>query len=379
MKKIIKNISICIILVLTCSCMKNEVKNDVKNEEKPVVETEPQEYSFSMIMAGDSLIHNSVYGDAYNGTTYDFKGMLKSIKPIVEKYDLAFINQETILGGKSLGYSNYPRFNSPEQIGDDLIDAGFDIFNLANNHTLDKGEAGMLNSLSYWSTKNVITVGMNSSFEERDSIPVYEKNGITYAILGYTTVTNGLRVPEGKDYYLNIYDSERVANDIKKVRDKVDVLMVSMHYGTEYTHVPTLEQTEIANYLASLDVDIVIGHHPHVIQPITYIDDTLVIYSLGNFLSGQIGINKQIGMLASLEVHKVVDGDNTSITIENVRGDLIYTHYNYYNGVYSNYYVYPFNELNDSILPNYKTYEASYGNIIGEYNPNIIVNKYNWG
>lgn len=376
MKKIFKNISIvCMMMLLACGCTKKE---ELK-EEEAVVETPPQEYSFSMIMAGDSLIHSAVYADAYNGTTYDFKKMLKSIKPIVEKYDLAFINQETIIGGKNLGYSSYPRFNSPEQIGDDLIDTGFDIFNLANNHTLDKGEAGMLNSLSYWSTKNVITIGMNSSFQERDTIKTYEKNGITYAILSYTTVTNGLRVPTGKEYYLNTYDSERVANDIAKVRDKVDIVMVSMHYGTEYTHTPTLEQTEIANYLASLDVDIVIGHHPHVIQPITYIDDTLVIYSLGNFLSGQIGLNKQIGMLASLDVRKVVDGDNVEVTIENVRGDLIYTHYNYYNGIYSNYYVYPFNELNDSILPNYKTYEANYGSIIGEYNPNIIVNTYNWG
>lgn len=377
MKKIIRRyFVICLSCLFICGCSNKTVEEELVEE---VVEPEPQEYSFSMVMAGDSLIHSGVYADAWNGTTYDFGKMLTSIKPIIEKYDLAFVNQETIIGGASLGYSSYPRFNSPEQIGDTLIDIGFDIFNLANNHTLDMGEAGMLNSLSYWSTKDVITVGMNSSFEERDTIPTYEKNGITYAILGYTTVTNGLRVPAGKEYYLNTYDSERVAADIAKVRDKVDVVMVSMHYGSEYTHVPTLEQTEIANYLASLDVDIVIGHHPHVIQPITYIDDTLVIYSLGNFLSGQIGINKQIGMLASLEVHKVVDGDNVDITIQNVRGDLIYTNYNYYNGRYSNYYIYPFNELSDDILPNYKTYELEYGNIIGEYDSSILVNTYNWG
>lgn len=374
MKKLILILcSICFV----CGCTPRlEVK-----ESEEVIETssEPQEYSFSMVMVGDSLIHSAVYADAYNGTTYDFSNMLTSIKPIVEKYDLAFINQETIIGGSSLGYSSYPRFNSPEQIGDALIDTGFDIFNLANNHTLDMGEAGMINSLAYWNTKDVITVGMNASFEERDTISIYEKNGITYAILGYTTVTNGLSVPSGKEYYLNIYDSDKVAADIAKVRDKVDVVMVSMHYGTEYTHTPTLEQTEIASYLASLDVDIVIGHHPHVIQPITYIDDALVIYSLGNFLSGQIGINKQIGMLASLEVHKVVDGDNIEVTIQNVRGDLIYTHYNYSNGRYSNYYVYPFNELNEGILSNYKTYEVEYGNIIGEYNSDILVNTYNWG
>ena len=374
MKKIIKIFSV-FLIVLLCGCSQKEV---VEKEEE-TVELPPLEYSFSMIMAGDSLIHSGVYADAYNGTTYDFGKMLTSIKPIIQKYDLAFINQETIIGGKALGYSSYPRFNTPDQIGDTLIDVGFDIFNLANNHTLDKGEAGMLYSLSYWAGKNVTTIGMNSSFEERETIKTYEKNGITYAILSYTTVTNGLKVPTGKEYYLNIYDSERVAQDVAKVRGLVDVVMVSMHYGSEYTHTPTLEQTEIANYLASLDVDVVIGHHPHVIQPITYIDDTLVIYSLGNFLSGQIGLNKQIGMLASFDVRKVVDGENVEVTIENVRGDLIYTHYNYYNGRYSNYYVYPFNELNDNILPNYKNYEASYGGIIGEYNPNILVNTYNWG
>ena len=374
MKKLIKIFSI-LLIVLLCGCSQKEV---IEKEEE-TVELPPLEYSFSMIMAGDSLIHSGVYADAYNGTTYDFGKMLTSIKPIIQKYDLAFINQETIIGGKALGYSSYPRFNTPDQIGDTLIDVGFDIFNLANNHTLDKGEAGMIYSLSYWAGKNVTTVGMNSSFEERDTIKTYEKNGITYAILGYTTVTNGLRVPAGKEYYLNVYDSERVAQDVAKVRNLVDVVMVSMHYGSEYTHTPTFEQTEIANYLASLDVDVVIGHHPHVIQPITYINDTLVIYSLGNFLSGQIGLNKQIGMLASFDVRKVVDGENVEVTIENVRGDLIYTHYNYYNGRYSNYYVYHFNELNDSILPNYKTYEASYGSIIGEYNTNILVNTYNWG
>lgn len=377
MKRVFKNLFLCLFVLLICGC--HFTKNNEEEKVEPVEEVQPQEYSFSMIMAGDSLIHNSVYYDAYDGTTYNFKKMLTSIKSIVTKYDLAFINQETIIGGKSLGLSNYPRFNSPEEIGDDLIDAGFNIFSVANNHTLDKGEAGMLNSLAYWDTKDVITVGMNSSFEERDTIPTYEKNGITYAVLGYTTVTNGLSVPAGKEYYLNIYDIERVASDIAKVRDKVDVVMVSMHYGTEYTHTPTLEQTEIANYLASLDVDIVIGHHPHVIQPITYIDDTLVIYSLGNFLSGQVGMNKRIGMLASLEVHKVVDGDNVDISIQNVRGDLIYTHYNYSNGNYSNFYVYPFNELNDSILPNYKAYETDYGNVINEYNSDILVNTYNWG
>jgi len=158
MKVTIKNLLVCLLILLACGCSFNKKENNVKEEIVEEVIPEPQEYSFSMVMAGDSLIHSAVYADAYENGTYNFTKMLTSIKPIVESYDLAFINQETIIGGASLGYSSYPRFNSPEGIGDALIDAGFDIFNLANNHTLDKGEAGMLNSLAYWDTKDVITV-----------------------------------------------------------------------------------------------------------------------------------------------------------------------------------------------------------------------------
>ena len=377
MKKSKLIILLCITILFT-GCFKKEnkyIEEPTIEYHIPVVE----EYKFSFLAAGDSLIHSAVYADAYKNGVYDFRPMLSSIKPIVEKYDLAFINQETIIGGKSIGLSSYPRFNSPEEIGDNLIEMGFDIFNLANNHTLDRGEEAILNSLDYWKSKDVITIGSYGSFTERDTIPVYEKNGITYAILSYTTVTNGLSTPSGKEYYLNVYDSERVARDIASVRDKVDVLMVSMHYGVEYTHTPVAEEIEIANYLASLNVDVVIGHHPHVIQPITHIGKTLVIYSLGNFLSGQIGDAKQIGLLASFDVNKkVVDGEAT-ITIDNVRGDLIYTYYKYDYAGWHDYHVYPFNELNDSLLKGYKEYEKDYGEIIGEYDDSILVNTYNWG
>lgn len=357
------------------SCSNSKKIDEVNdNSNENLIKTES--YQFSMVMAGDSLIHEGVYYDAKEGDSYNFDKMLTQIKPIVEKYDLAFVNQESLIGGKSIGLSTYPRFNSPEEIGGALINAGFNIFSLANNHTLDRGEIAILNTHKYWEDKDVITVGSSLSAEERNNIPIYEENGISYAILGYTTVTNGLTVPTGKDYLLNVYDSELVKADIQKIREQVDIVMVSMHYGSEYTHVPTLEQQQIVEYLASLNVDIVIGHHPHVVQPITYIDDTLVVYSLGNFLSGQVGINRQIGMLVSLDIKKEVTGDETKVWIENVRGDLTYTHYS--NG-YKNYKVYPFNELTDSILPNYKQHEEDYGNIIGEYDSSILVNTYQWG
>ena len=154
--------------------------------------------------------------------------------------------------------------------------------------------------------------------------------------------------------------------------------MVSMHWGSEYTHEPTIEEKEIAAYLASLDVDIVIGHHPHVIQPITYIDDTLVIYSLGNFLSGQFGEAKNVGLLTALNITKTVKEDISTITLSNVGTELIYTDYVTVETPYGlgakNYKLYPFSELNNTILPNYKQIREKYNAIVTNLDSTIAVN-----
>ena len=153
-----------------------------------------------------------------------------------------------------------------------------------------------------------------------------------------------------------------------------------MHWGSEYTHTPTNEEVTIANYLAELDVDIVIGHHPHVIQPITYIDDTLVIYSLGNFLSGQVGEERNIGLLATADITKIVDNNGTKIVIDNIGTELVYTDYDGYqkDGLWycSNYKLYPFSKLNDSILYNYVSIGNKYNSIVTEYDNTIKVNMF---
>ena len=166
------------------------------------VNTKKETYA-SMVMVGDALIHGTVYGTAhryanYNG--YDFKPMLEHIKERVKDYDLAYYNQETILGGTEIGLSDYPTFNSPQEFGDAMIDAGFNIVNLATNHTLDRGEQAVINSANYWKTKDVLTAGSYASFEEASKINIKEKNGIKYALLSYTYGTNGIKVPEGKEY-----------------------------------------------------------------------------------------------------------------------------------------------------------------------------------
>ena len=195
-------------------------------------------------MVGDALIHSSVYNDAYNNGVYDFTNMLEYIKPIVSEYDLAFYNQETILGGTSIGLSDYPTFNTPWEFGDAMLDAGFNIVNLATNHTLDRGTTGVEKSCEYWNSKkeDILFAGSYCNEEDASEIKVFEKNDITYTLLSYTYGTNGIKVPEGKEYMVNLYSDEKVKQDIEKVRDKVDVVLVSMHWGLEYQTVPTSEQ-----------------------------------------------------------------------------------------------------------------------------------------
>ena len=325
----------------------------------------PTTTSFSLVMVGDVLIHEAVYSDAYHNNSYDFKPMLDVMKPIISKFDLAYYNQETVLGGTELGLSTYPCFNSPYEVGDAFLDAGFNLVSLANNHTLDRGEKAINNSCNYWKNKNVYYAGSYCSEEDRENVVIKDKNGISYALLSYTTVDNGLKRPNGKNYYLNLYDKEIVKKDIEKYRDKVDLLMVAMHWGEEYTHTPISSQKEIANYLASLGVDIIIGSHPHVVEPIEYIGNTLVIYSLGNFISAQRGIERLTGLMVSVNVNK--DLADNKVTISDIEAELLYTYSDNTNGNRKNFKVYPYTKLDDDILTNHELYYNRFMNyVIGD-------------
>lgn len=348
-------------------------KSTPKIEEKVKEKEEEKPKKISLVMVGDSLIHEAVYNNAKNSDgSYDFKKMFTNVKPLFANYDLAYYNQESILGGKDIGVSTYPRFNSPYEVGDAFIDMGFNLVSLANNHTLDRGEEAIVNSLAYWKSKeNVVTAGSYSSFEERDNIKVYEKNGIKYAFLAYTTVTNGLVRPAGKEYYLNVYNEEQVKKDVESIRDKVDVVLVSMHWGQEYTLKQVAEQETIANYLASLNVDIVIGAHPHVIEPITYIDDTLVIYSLGNFISGQTTIDQLTGLVASVDIVKYPN--ESKIKLENVSAEFVYTKLKNLQTGRFEFEVIPYNNLSEDILSNYKEHKEKYTNVVNSLGANVII------
>ena len=349
--------------------------NNDKPINKPSEEEKEKVYTASVITAGDNLIHSSLYQDANknaNYSGYDFKPMLQYIKPIVQNYDLKYYNQETILGGSELGLSNYPRFNSPYEVGDAFIDAGFNLVSLATNHTMDKNEQGVINSKKYWSTKtNVLTAGSYTSFEDRDTVRILEKNGIEYAFFSYTMWNNGLATPRGKEYLNNEYTPELAKADIERVKGKCDLIIVAMHWGTEYSMGVSDKQEEVANYLSSLGVNIIIGAHPHVVEPIEYINNgkTLVIYSLGNFISDQVGIERLTGLMVTLNVKKVVEKQISTVTVENVKGSLLYTKSNSYTP--RNFRVYPYSQLNSTILPNYKSYYEKYKAVVTSRYPNL--------
>ena len=412
-KKLWLKISIIVVLISTIivsslvvynKYFKEEKKPDVEkpnnNIELPKEEEKEEYYKASLIAVGDNLIHETVYKDAnkhanYNG--YDFKPMLTYIKDIVTNYDIAYYNQETILGGTELGLSQYPRFNSPYEVGDAMIDAGFNLVSLATNHTVDRGKQAVLNSCEYWKKQElVLTSGSYCSEEERNEINIKEANNITYTMLNYTYGTNGLPVED--NYLVNVWPTntsinnpstdtkyqeykEQVKLDIEKVRDKVDVLIVAMHWGVEYTHNPTVYEKDMAEYLASLNVDIIIGTHPHVIQPVTWIEDTLVIYSLGNFLSAQYQnqgtcsyYKCTTGLMTNLTIEKTVKGEEVNINITNVENELIYHYYN--QSTWRGYIVIPFSNPDiANYLPNYKQVYETYKEVVQRLDNTMYVKE----
>ena len=365
------------LLIILCGLFlfRKEPQGDLKQEKTEEVQ-KVKTSKLSLVMVGDALLHSSLYNDGYQNGVYDFKKQLEYIKPTIQNYDLAFYNQESILGGTSLGLSDYPTFNSPQEFGDAMIDAGFNMVSLANNHTLDKGEKAVISSCEYWKSKDVLTAGSYSSNEEANEIRIKEKNGIKYTLLAYTYGTNGISVPSGKEYLVNLYSDEKVKEDIEKVRDKVDLLIVSMHWGTEYQAEPTEEQKRQANYLSSLGVDIIIGTHPHVIQPITYIGDTLVIYSLGNFISAQStnnDYNTMVELMSSIDVVKEEKGGKVNIKLDNLQNELLYNYYQK-GSRWTNFKVIPFSQMNTSYNSDYQRLYNKYSEVVRMYDKDIKIN-----
>lgn len=320
-----------------------------EEEQPPEEPAVPQFAEAALIAVGDIMMHMPQIRSGYDAEsgTYSFDHFFAEVKPLLSEGDWVIGNLETPLAdGDKRGYTGYPEFNAPPELADALKDAGFNILTTANNHTLDRRESGVIRTLENLRERNLIAVGSHASPEEAENITIVEKNGISLAILAYTYGTNGIPVPEGKDYLVNLIDEDKIAADIQKARDAgADAVAVALHFGVEYQTMPNEEQKKLAKNVLAYGADIILGSHPHVLQPYEIVESTredgsvkqgVILYSMGNFISNQDrnhNNNKptEIGAIFEIGLKKQMPGG--PVTITGVRATPTYVHKNVQNGI----------------------------------------------
>ena len=300
------------------------VIEELKKIDEVIVEPTPVEEEIktvNFLAVGDNLIHGDVYksGKQSDGT-YNFDSFFENIQEELEWADIKVINQETILVKDESNYSGYPAFGSPYAIGESIVEAGFNVVLHATNHTFDKKTAGIEQTLSFWKKyKDQVTVlGIHEDEKDYNTIDVIEVNGIKIAMLNYTYGLNGYKLPSDKPYLTNtLYDKKKVIKDIKKADKLAALTIVFVHWGSEYVYDETDYQIDYANIMAEAGADIIVGAHPHVVEPLKYITtkDSRIVpvyYSLGNFISNQDKDPRMLGAMAKI----VITECNEEITLD---------------------------------------------------------------
>ena len=291
--------------------------SSVKSE---TVEEKIEPINFTMTAIGDTLCHNTQYWDAYNSSTkqYDFSYVYDDIKDYTSSADITIGSLETTFAGEDRGYSNYPVFNSPDSLATGLKDIGVDVISLAGNHALDYGYSGICRTIDVLDNVGISHLGTYKSAEDQDKILIKDVKGVKIAFINYTYGTNGIPVPSDKPYCLNLIDKDLISKQIKQAKEQnVDMIVACMHWGTEYKTSANDEQKELADFLFKSGVDIILGNHPHVIEPmekktITLDDgstkDVFVVYALGNFTADQRAEITRDSAILNLDITKDSDG-----------------------------------------------------------------------
>lgn len=309
----------------------NKDKEEHSNTQQTATVPEPTTIHMSAI--GDIMCHLTNIKNAYNPTSkdYDFSNVFKNIKDYTQNADITIGNLETTFAGEARGYTGYPTFNTPEILGKNLKDIGVDVLSTANNHCMDKGYSGLVSTLNFLDQYGISHMGTSRSEEEQNKILVKDVNGIKIAFLSFTYGTNGITVPSDKSYSVNLIDKELIKKQIELAKaENVDVICVNMHWGIEYKLKQNSTQEDLADFLFENGVDIILGSHPHVLEPmekrtITLEDGTtkdgFIIYSLGNFVSGQIYANTKSTVILDVQITK--DSDD-KISIDSVNYTPVY-------------------------------------------------------
>lgn len=326
LKKFLLFILLFLIFVL---CLLVLIKSDFFNStnviedslvESETVEEKIEPINFTMTAIGDTLCHNTQYWDAYNSSTkqYDFSYVYDDIKDYTSSADITIGSLETTFAGEDRGYSNYPVFNSPDSLATGLKDIGVDVISLAGNHALDYGYSGICRTIDVLDNVGISHLGTYKSAEDHDKILIKDVKGVKIAFINYTYGTNGIPVPSDKPYCLNLIDKDLISKQIKQAKEQnVDMIVACMHWGTEYKTSANDEQKELADFLFKSGVDIILGNHPHVLEPmekktITLDDgstkDVFVVYALGNFTADQRAEITRDSAILNLDITKDSDG-----------------------------------------------------------------------
>lgn len=298
----------------------------------------------SFIGVGDNLIHGMLYMQAYErgeGDSYNFDYAYQNIEHYFDDFDIKFINQETLVNDV-FAPSTYPQFSSPVELGEKVIDMGFNAIGMSNNHSYDKGADGVIASLEFWDQQQGLEYFGFYTDDYLNEIKYMDINGIKVAFLAYTCYTNGLSISDASCPKIIFADDyEKIEKQVAEAKSKADVVIASCHWGYEETNQTIEKQHEIANKLNEFGVDAIIGTHPHVIQTVEWIENeqtghkTIVCYSLGNFISAQSTANTMLGGMFQFDIVKTYTDldDNYVVTIENPKFVPTVTHYdtNYSN------------------------------------------------
>lgn len=283
-------------------------------------EKEETDTSFTLTAIGDVMCHNTQYWDAYIKETdkYDFSYVFHDINRYLKTSDIAIGSLETCFAGKERGYSNYPTFNSPDSLAYSLKKLGLDVLSTAGNHCLDMGFSGLSRTIDVLNDNNISHLGTYQTQEDRDKILFQYVKGIKIAFVNYTYGTNGIPVPSDKPFCVNLIDKDLMKKDIEKAKEQnADIIVACMHWGTEYRTTANNEQKELADFLFQNGVDVILGNHPHVLEPmekrtVTLEDGTVkdgfVIYALGNFICDQNTENTRNSIILNLRITKHTDG-----------------------------------------------------------------------
>lgn len=345
------------------SAASEEITADESNSEQTDSETDenarPTEGSATahLICVGDNLIHDNIFNEAYSlgGDHYDFSSMYEEIKPYVEKADVAILNQETVVND-AFEAQTYPVFSTPTEDGDAVVDVGFNVISMCNNHVLDKGATGLLSSLDYWDSKDVVHYGAYRNEKDSEDIRTMEVNGITFAFLGYMEHTNGIFLDDddkGKVVYLS--EEATIERQIKEAEEIADVVVVSCHYGTEVVHDLNDQQVSLTPKLVEWGADLIIGTQAHCVSTCGYLDKpdggkAFVYYGLGNFFHTMYDRHSAAGIIGDLDV--TLDYATGEVSFENVKAIPVISHFeaDYFDGPWYNCKVYPLAEYTDEMF-----------------------------